>query len=355
MRGTLAPLAARCGSGLAVLAAVAAFGVQAPEAQAAVVQAAVVQAPTTHVVAGSLPASFLTSPVALSAQGSPYSIPPTSTGALGLSKNTWGKASDVANGVAAVAAGVAVWSGAVAAGASIPTLGLSVPTAGTVAIVAGLVSAGAWAVGSVFSYLSRDPADRRFRLIFRPVFAKIPAVRVPAQFAAIGAAVQKLLQSELKLNELATAFVTSVNRATGARDAHAAAWVQRQRLAAAKYARQAATLLLGFEGQRGAIERAVLAAGISLTLTPTLVASGAPSGEHGLSSTLTNELKALTKGSVARALKRRILNLAALKKAIARGTSTGTTQFPQDLPDPAAARSEAKVAGALIGYASSVK
>jgi hypothetical protein len=294
-------------------------------------------------------------PVASSAQSPTYNIPPTSTGALGISKNSWGKASDVANGVAAVAAGVAVYTGAIAAGAAIPTLGLSVATAGTVATAAGLVSAGAWLVGSVFSYLSRDPIDRRFRSIFKPVFARVPAIHVPsARFARVGSSLHQLLQSDLRLGELATAFITSVNRASGARAAHNAKSVRRQRLAAAKYARLAAKLLFGFEGQRDAIERAFLAAHVDLTVPSQQVATGKSRiVAHGLPVSLTNALKTLTKGSVAKPLKHLILDFAALKAFIHKAAPR-SLKFPASLPDPTAARAEARVAGALVGYANSV-
>jgi hypothetical protein len=104
--------------------------------------------------------------------------------------------------------------------------------------------------------------------IFKPVFARVPAIHVPApQFAAVGNALHALLQSELRLTELATAFIMSVNRVAGARAAHNAVWVRRQQLAAANYARQAATLLFGFEGQRDAIERALASIGADLSAT----------------------------------------------------------------------------------------
>lgn len=293
-------------------------------------------------------------PRAHTAQGPTYTVPPTSTGALGISKNGWGKASDVANGIAAVSAGVAAYSAAVAAGLSVPTLGMSVPTAGAVALGAGLVSAGAWLAGSVFSYLSRDPADRHFRSIFKPRFAHVPSIDVAPQFANVGAALHALVRSQVRLVGYTTAFVTSVNRATGARRAHARKWVRRQKLAAAKFARKAAKILVGFERQRDAIAAAYRADGVTLSVPASAVtAAQSQVASSGLSPALVKGLKSLTKGTIAGPLKRRILNFAALKQAIAK-QAAHSFDFNSFLSAPALALQEDKVAGALVGYANSV-
>jgi hypothetical protein len=291
---------------------------------------------------------------ARAADGPSYTVPPTNTGALGISKNSWGKASDVANGIAAVSAGVAAYSAAVAAGLSVPTLGMSVPTAGAVALGAGLVSAGAWLAGSVFSYLSRDPADRHFRTIFKPRFAHVPSISLAPQFANVGITLHALVRSQVRLVGYATAFVTSVNRATGARHAHAKTWVRRQKLAAARYARAAARILFGFERQRDAIAAAYRADGVELNVPASAVAqSQSQVKSGGLPSALTKGLKALTKGTVAKPLKKRILNFGALKRSIA-SQPPQAFNFNAFLSAPALALQEDKVAGALIGYAQSV-
>jgi hypothetical protein len=68
---------------------------------------------------------------------------------------------------------------------------------------------------------------------------------------------------------------------------------------------------------------------------------------------LTNALESLTKGSVAAAIKSRILDFRALQSLITK-TPPAALQFPADLPDPSAALLEDHVAGALVGYANSV-
>ena len=338
----------------AIAIAAAAMALTASPALAHSVRRATTPASQRHAAAAREIAAGQATPWARIAAGPTYTVPPTNTGALGVSKNSWGKASDVANGIAAVAAGVAAYSAGVAAGASIPTLGLSVPTAGTVAVVAGVVSAGAWLAGSVFSLCLRNPADRHFRSIFKPRFAHVPAIDMPPQFANVAAALHALVDSQVRLVGDVTAFVTSVNRATGARHAHAGKWVRRQKLAAAKYARAAAKILFGFEGQRDAIAAAYKADGIQLSVPASAIATAQSQvASSGLSPALVQGLKALTKGTIAKPLKRRILNFSALKRTITNQSPQGF-DFNSFLSAPALALQEDKVAGAFVGLANSV-
>lgn len=340
-----------------LIAAVTAVGVgvSAPAASAHSTSSArpVVAAAQYNTALAAQPGS--TAPFALIAGGNGYVVPPTNTGALGISKNSWGKASDVANGVAAVAAGVAVWAGAVAVGGAVPTLGVSAATAGTVAVVAGGISAGAWLAGSVFSYLSRDPADRNFRTIFKPKFAHLPAIKASApQFAPVTSALHAYLQSDLRFAELATAFVTSVNRVTGAKKAHSRQWAHRQKRAAAKFARQAAAILFGFEKQRAAIADALVATGANVALPAQIVSSSQSQASQGLPDSVKTLLRALTKGSIAPSLKRAVLNFSKFQAKATSNAPQAALNLAASIPSSTAASQEDKVAGALLGFAHSV-
>lgn len=277
-------------------------------------------------------------------------VPPTPSGALGISKNTWGEISDGLNFAAGGAGATAGYLGLIAVGAAVPTFGISAATAGTAAGIAGIVSGGLWMAASVASYLSRDPADRDFRSLFEPVFPRIPAVKLPARFASTAAALTGYLRSAARLPVLATAFVTSVNRATGAHRAHKSKWVHRQRQAAAKWARKAGNLLLGLQGKRDAIASAIKADGVSFAVNAGKRRAGQRKLQRAIPKATKLALKDMTKGTVAPALRKRLLDFKAFERTFT-GHSAGDIHFPDDLRDTAAGANESNVAAVLLGYA----
>jgi hypothetical protein len=123
----------------------------------------------------------------------------------------------------------------------------------------------------VFSYLSGDPADRHFRQIFIPHVAPVPAIKLAAQYADLASALHARERSPVRLVAYMTAFVTSVNRVTGAKRAHQALWIRRQRHAAARFAHAAAAILFGFQRQRDAVAAAYRSDGVSLTVSASAV------------------------------------------------------------------------------------
>jgi hypothetical protein len=110
-------------------------------------------------------------------------------------------------------------------------------------------------------------------------------------------------------------------------------------------------LLSGFERRRDAIAAAYRADGVSLTVPAAAVQTAQSRvASQGLARDLVADLRLYTKGSITAALKRQILGFAALKRQIARATPQGF-DFVASLPNPRLALHEAKVAGALVGYA----
>jgi hypothetical protein len=239
------------------------------------------------------------------------------------------------------------YAAAAAATTALPTFGLSVPVLGVVAATATVVAVGAGVVGIVASFL-QDPADRNFKSLFHPVFAKVRAIAVPASLSSVGRLLTTYLQNQERLLVLATAFRTSVDRATGARDAHDAVWVGRQQRAAAKWASRAAKLLLGFEAERDAIAKALTAARVQMTVSASQeseASSSTPTGD------IATTLRDVAAGGILPALKAKLVDDSGLRKTLDGGAPPAGFSFPADLPSPALAAVEAKVASALEGYA----
>ncbi len=182
----------------------------------------------------------------------------------------------------------------------------------------------------------------------------MPTIQIAPQYANIGSALRALLRNEVHLVGLSTAFVTSINRVTGARRAHATVWVHRQQRAAAGYAREAAKLLFGFERQRDAIAAAYAADGINLVVPASAVAQAKSQvASSGLSPSMLAGLKILASATHAKSLKHRILNTKAILRSVSAAPPSGFA-FNATLPSPTLALKEDTVAGALVGYAKSV-
>jgi hypothetical protein len=286
------------------------------------------------------------------AHGASYPVPPTKTGALGISSSAWKTAATVADGVGVAAGGVAAYAGLVGVGLAPATLGVSAATAAPVAAVAGAVLAGSAGLSYVFKLLSGDPPDRNFKTIFKPVLASVPAFALATKYRSVSDRLHALVTSELRVNEYVTAYTTSVNRSTGAKQAHSVKYFNLQRRAAAGFARKAGNLLLGLEHERDLLADSLTATGANLVLTTGEAATANASTKgKSLPVTVTRVLKDLTLGSVSPGIKKGILDeTLSLERSLAKAKPVGG-DFAKSLPDPKLAFQEAKAAGALLGYA----
>jgi hypothetical protein len=96
---------------------------------------------------------------------------------------------------------------------------------------------------SVFGRCAADPPDRRYTTIARPVRRLVPKIDLPGQADETDQALHAALVNQSQAFELVRVFVDSLERAQGAAVADDAHWAERQTLAAASYAADAANAL----------------------------------------------------------------------------------------------------------------
>jgi hypothetical protein len=128
-----------------------------------------------------------------------YSIPPSPTGALGISKSSWATASDVAKGAALVAGAVSSYARLAAIFTALPSGGLSVATLGTVSAVAGAVAVGLAGAAYVFDHLSKDPPDEDYTDIVHVTPIDPPQLNFGAKYAQMAVAARDYIRAQLRI------------------------------------------------------------------------------------------------------------------------------------------------------------
>jgi hypothetical protein len=223
----------------------------------------------------------------------------------------------------------------------------------------------AWAAfaeaNAAFDYAGKDPADPDFKVVFTPVFVPVPAVGAPNRHLG-GAfrALNRLFAVQTRFAEAAVAFRVSLNRAEGAAAAGDGLWKVRQADASARYALEGFGLLQVLPALDAAVERAFVADGLQVTVTPQQFAAAQRAiAQHGLPPELTH-LLAVAAGALRPqassevvTLKKLLLDPTGLEQAVARAQPAGL-HLPS-VPDfRSLASAESRAAGALQTYANDV-
>jgi hypothetical protein len=195
----------------------------------------------------------------------------------------------------------------------------------------------------------KDPPDRNFRVVAKPVPVKIPPLGpedglTPATAQAFNA----LAKASARTLSLDEALMTAINRQLGANRAHDKKAQRMQERAAARYARQLTAALKGLAPLRANLRAAIAAEAVDLTVTPKDFADA----QQQLSASVFPERMATT----LKKLGMTEAEIAQLKQRVQQRRPPGhALVFPAMIDNPGLARVEGASAAALLRYARLLK
>jgi hypothetical protein len=275
-------------------------------------------------------------------QGPTYNIPPAPKNSAGKALLITAAETLQTLGNAAIGVGVTGLIANGLASAGIITLPATVPGAAVSGIILGAGVVVSMTGGFLKNWL-KDPADFNFTQIATPrTITFKPLTSSNRLLKPIDTAQNKLTAAVVEGVALSQAFVTSVDRADGARVRHNGFWQKRQTGVAVGYAHQAAKLLKRLPGLQRGVQNAFQAAGISAVISQ---------------QKLDAAVKALKTGAAKAKLKTQLkrLGLSSFYGLIYHAIATIKPpsyglDFPQILNDPSLVKQEQRAATVLGGY-----
>ena len=211
------------------------------------------------------------------------------------------------------------------------------------ALVCGIAAAGLQVRSAQLAAWAADPPDRRFRRLARPARHRPPRVHVGPGISRQAARIaNRFLREMFRERAIASAFLTSVERAQGATQAGALGWRTRQLSRAASYARQEATLLEVASRRRRELAQVLAAAGAGTFTTAEARRAQRLIREHGLPAELVVVLRDRLDITAA--------GLSDLRRGAGR-VRLPTPDAVTRLRDSALSRADRAAAGALRAYA----
>ncbi len=271
-----------------------------------------------------------------------YNLPPPPTNKAGKAALITAAETLQTIGNAAIGVGVTALIANGLASAGIITLPATVPGAAVSAIIlgAGIVVS---ATGGFLKNWLKDPADFNFTQIAKPrTITFKPLTSSNRLLKPIDAAQNKLTAAVVEGVALSQAFVTSVDRADGARVRQNGFWQKRQTNVAVRYAHQAAKLLKQLPGLQRGVESAFQAAGISAVISQQKLDKAVKALKTGAAkATIKAQLKRLGLSSFFGLIYHAIVTI--------KPPSYGL-EFPQILNDPSLVKQERRAVTALGGY-----
>lgn len=287
-------------------------------------------------------------PIATAAQE--YKLPQTQAQQEAAEKKAANRRAELAD---KVGDGLIGLGGAMIGAGAVTALGapILVPIGACVAAA----GAGAKIGAAIGKYLWGDPrADRRFRLIAKPLKVHLAILNGPASVATANRLGTRYLQAELQLTELGVAFQTSLNRAIGAHAAHSKTWTRRQLATAARYANRGAAMFARLAATRAALAQALQTSGAPQTFATgqSTVAQRAAAADRVLASLPRAATRLLQRPPL-----RRFHILAAIRRqALAAPPATVTLgAITSTFVDPKLALSERRLAENLRSFGLLVK